>query len=282
MFSEAAKWHKAGLGIIASMITFSGLVRDIRTQADLQEKVLNDALKLEDRYDVSEYYEKALWLRDALVNGTEIKKGFRKQTVGELAGKGQIDSAVHQQDVQALEKLKAGKEGIDQFLKAHPRPNENLLQFVSAGEVTFPEIYGALSKLISLYLQTHAAIEIRTDLEDLEKAFARVEDPANIVKDPSFSMDRFVKLLVTIYNHLYDSYVPFGRYEEHYVLLMAFSGLLFLHLSSRTLSTDDGKAIYDLISRSVFWNYPLAKVQYQDLWQILYRFLLQLKAAERT
>ena len=62
---------------------------------------------------------------------------------------------------------------------------------------------------------------------------------------------------------------------------MAFSGLLFLYLSSRSFETDDGKAIYNFISRSVFWNYPLAKVEHQDLWQILYRFLLQLKAAER-
>ena len=280
-FSEAVKWHKDGFGRIAATNTFSKLVRDARTQADLQEKVLNDALKLEDRYDVSEYYEKALWLRDDLINGTETKRGFRKQTVAELAEKGKINTAIYQQEIQDLEKLKARKGEIDQFLKAHPPVSDNLLQFVTAGGVSLPEIYGALSKLISLYLKTHAAMEIRSDLENLQKAFAKVENPADITKDPSFSMGQFGKFLVTIYNHLHDSYVPFGRYEEHYVLLMAFSGLLFLYLSSRSFETDDGKAIYNFISRSVFWNYPLAKVEHQDLWQILYRFLLQLKAAEK-
>ena len=280
-FEEALSWHKKGLARIAETITFSKLVRDNRTEADLQEKMLNDSLKLEDRYAVSEYYEKALWMRDVLVNGTEAQRGFRKQTVAELAEKGKINTAIYQQEIQDLQNLKARKEEIDQFLKTHPHAKENLLQFVTAGAVSLPEIYGALSKLISLYLKTHAAIQIRADLENLERAFAKVENPADITKDPSFSMAQFGKFLVTIYNHLHDSYVPFGRYEEHYVLLMAFSGLLFLHLSSRSFATDDGKAIYDFISRSVFWNYPLAKVQYQDLWQILYRFLLQLKAAER-
>ena len=275
---SAYEWHERAFAYMENVMALSKTVKDSRTMAGLSEKLLDDSVDLGKGRKIEEWNEKALWLRSRLVDGLALQRmGLKKEkSLAETAGKGGLEPAFYQEDLQALERLRARQEEIRGQIGAHAHDGETLLAYAARDGAEQGFDFGEMAGVIRAYRETHIALKIQTALRSLEDATGRMKSFSDLTGGEGVSLAEVKRSAGAVYEYILRILEPFCKYEEAAVLTAAYCG--FLHTGLKLTgkvenAVGDYRRFFDGI---VFWRYPLDESRYPELWRALYHLVKRL------
>lgn len=277
-YETAYEWHEKAWSLMENLMAFSNTVKDSRIMAGLSEKLLDDSINLGNVRKIEEWNEKALWLRKGLIDGLALPAmGFKKEkNIAEIAEKGNLELAFYQEDLQALERLRARQEEIRGQIGAHAHGGETLLAYAARDRAEQGFDFGEMAGVIRTYRETHIAKQIRDAVCVLENATGKMQRFSDLFDNESISaleVKRSVKLI-------YDSFLkrsgPIVKYEEESMLLAVYCGFLHTGLKLMGNVENELRDYQRFVEGIVFWKYPLDEIRYPELWRALYHLVKRL------